>query len=152
MTPRTLPTLLVGVHLLAVAFWLGALAPLLMLVRDGDLSRMAAVTARFGAAAVFVVGVLITAGLGLLWMLLGELSNIGTSSYGRYMVLKLGLVATLLGVAAWNKWSLTPRLLAREAPAAQSLRRSIMCELLLGGLILLVTATLTTLTGPPALQ
>ncbi len=152
MSPSTLPTLLVCVHLLAVAFWLGALAPLLVLVRDGDLSRMAAVTARFGAVAVFLVGVLITAGLGLLWILLGELSNMWTSSYGRYMVLKLGLVASLLGFAAWNKWSLTPRLLAREVSAARGLRRSIMCELFLGGLILLVTATLTTLTGPPALQ
>src|SRR6202795_4563561 len=40
-----LPALVIVVHLLAVAFWLGALIALLMVARDADMSRIAA-TAR----------------------------------------------------------------------------------------------------------
>lgn len=152
MTPRLLPVVLVGVHLLGVAFWLGALAPLLLIAGNRDLSRIAAAAARFGAAALFVVGMLVTAGLGLLWILVGELSGMWNSEYGREMTLKLGLVAGLLCFAAWNRLSLTPRLLAHDPGAARSLRRSIMCEILIGAVILLVTATLTTVMGPPALN
>ena len=55
------PVFLLGVHLLGVAFWLGALAPLGVLAREGDLSRIAAAAQRFSAVAVFVVAGLIAA-------------------------------------------------------------------------------------------
>jgi putative copper export protein len=55
-------------------------------------------------------------------------------------------------LAAFNKWRLTPRLLAGDGRAAARLRRTIRFELLLGGAILAVTATFTTVTGPPALS
>jgi len=70
-----------------------------------------------------------------------------------YLVLvKLILVACLLGLAAFNKLRLTPRLRRGDARAARSLRTSIRLELLLGISILAVTATFTALTGPPALD
>jgi putative copper export protein len=47
---------------------------------------------------------------------------------------------------------LTPRLLHGDAGAARRLRTSIRFELLFGALILTVTAALTTLAGPPALE
>jgi putative copper export protein len=46
---------------------------------------------------------------------------------------------------------LTPRLRDGEAAALRVLRASVQVELLLGGLILLATATLTTSAVPPAL-
>lgn len=149
--PDVLPILLLGVHLLAVAFWLGALAPLLVVARGGDLSRLAAAAECFGAAAVFVVSALMAAGLTLLWMLLGDFTALWGSAYGRYVICKLIFVACLLGLAAFNKLRLTPRMRIGYRRAALSLRASIRLELLLGVLILAVTATLTTLTGPPAL-
>jgi copper resistance protein D len=144
--------LLICLHLLGAGFWLGALLPLLMIAENPDPARVTAATGRFGAAAALIVGVLLAAGFGLLWMLAGDWSNLWATAYGRGMSLKVSLVAGLLGFAAWNKWSLTPRLQAHDIRAAQSLRRSIKCELLLAGLILLVTAGLTTLTGPPVLE
>ena len=150
--PRRGPVLLLSVHLLGVAFWLGALVPLLIVARDGDLPRTAAAAARFGAAAIFVVGGLMAAGLGLLWMLLGGVTALWGSAYGRYVMFKLAFVAGLLCLAAFNKLRLTPRLRGGDARAARSLRTSIRLELLLGMLILAATATLTTLTGPPALD
>jgi putative copper resistance protein D len=152
LSPDAIPVLLLGVHLLGVAFWVGALVPLLIVARDGDLSRMAAAASRFGAAAIFVVGVLMAAGTALLWLMLGNVTALWGSTYGRYVMLKLTFVACLLSLAAFNKLRLTPRLRGGDARAARSLRTSIRLELLSGLSILAVTATLTTLTGPPALD
>lgn len=145
------PTLLIGIHLLGVAFWVGAFGPLLLVLRHREPRRVAAAVARFGAAAVFVVGALIVAGLPLLFMMLGGVSPLWSSSYGRCFTAKLGLVACLLCVAAFNKLRLTPRLKANEAAAVRCLRRSIGAEIALAACILVVTAIFTTLTGPPAL-
>ena len=152
LDPDVIPIMLLCIHLLGIAFWLGALTPLLIIVRDGEPSRIAGAAARFGAVAVFVVGGLIAAGAGLLWMLLGGITALWGSAYGRFVLVKLILVACLLGLAAFNKLRLTPRLRRGDARAARSLRTSIRLELLLGISILAVTATFTTLTGPPALD
>jgi putative copper export protein len=152
LSPDAVPILLLSVHLLGVAFWLGALLPLLIVARDGDLPRTAAAASRFGAAAIFVVGVLMAAGAGLLWMLLGSVTALWGSTYGRYVMLKLMFVACLLSLAALNKLRLTPRLRGGDVRAARSLRTSIRLELLAGMSILAVTATFTTLTGPPVLD
>jgi copper resistance protein D len=152
LSPNAIPILLLSVHLLGVAFWLGALLPLLIVARDGDLSRMAAAASRFGAAAIFVVGVLMAAGTALLWMLLGNVTALWGSTYGRYVMLKLAFVACLLALAAFNKLRLTPQLRGGDVRAARSLRTSIRLELLSGMLILAVTAAFTTLTGPPTLD
>jgi len=152
LNPDVLPMLLLSLHLVGVAFWLGALTPLSLVARDGDLPRIAATAARFGAAAVFVVGALIVAGATLLWMLLGDSTAIWASTYGRWVICKLALVACILCLAAFNKLRLTPRLLAGDRRAVRGLRDTIRFELLLGGVILAVTATFTTVTGPPALD
>jgi copper resistance protein D len=143
-----LPVLKQSTHLLCVAFWLGALGPLLILARDGDVTRLAFAAARFGRVAIAVVSLLIFAGVSLLWQLLGPPTQLWSSDYGRIVSAKLGLVACLLGLAALNRWRLIPRLLAGDSAAVQSLARSIQGEMLIGSLILLVTATLTTVFAP----
>jgi putative copper resistance protein D len=150
--PKALSMLLLGVHLLGAAFWLGALAPLVIVARDRELPRIAAAAYRFGRSAVFVVAGLIAAGVGLLWKMLGNVSDLWASEYGRYVLLKLTFVAGLLCLAAFNKLRLTPRLRAGDDRAVRSLRLTIRLELLLGALILAVTATFTTITGAPALD
>jgi putative copper resistance protein D len=151
LAPAVAP-LMLGVHLMGGAFWLGALVSLLCVARDCDVPRLAHVTARFGILAPYVVGVMLAAALGLLWMMLGGVAPLWSSDYGRIAMLKAGLVAALLCLAAFNKLRLTPRLLAGDAAAAGSLDISVRVELLMGVLILAVTAALTTITGPPALD
>ena len=146
------PMVLLGLHLLAAAFWLGALAPLGLVARDGDLARIAAAAARFGAAAVYIVIGMIAAAATLLWLLLGGFGDLPGSAYGRLAALKLVLVAGLLCFAAFNNRRLTPRLLAGDAGAVRTLRTSIRFELLFGALILAVTAVLTSVAAPPALE
>jgi putative copper resistance protein D len=154
MLPQRPPwwALLLGVHLLTAAFWLGALAPLGFIARQGDLTQIAASSSRFGAAAVFVLGAMIAAAATLLWLLLGGFANLAGSTYGRLATLKLAFVAGLLCLAAFNKLRLTPRLLDGDTGAVRSLRTSIRLELLLAALVLTVTAVLTSAAGPPALE
>lgn len=152
LSPRVLPVLLLGAHLLGVAFWMGALAPLSLVAREGTAARIAAVAERFSAVAVFAVAGLIVVAAPLLWLLLGSVAELWGSSYGRSIALKLTFVAGLLSLAAFNKLRLTPRLRAGDAGAVRSLRTSIRLEMWLGVIVLAVTATLTTVAGPPALD
>ncbi len=144
--------LLLGAHLLAVAFWLGALGPLAIEARRREPRELGAVAVRFGRIAVAVVGALLVVGAALLWILLGSFSAFWTSAYGRLACLKIVFVACLLALAAWNKLRLVPPIVAGDPIAVRSLRRSIRAEMLVAGLILLITAALTTLAGPPSMS
>jgi putative copper export protein len=151
-TVSDLAVVLIGVHLLGGAFWVGALGPLWLLTLRQDVRTLASTAARFGNAALAAVGLLILAGLTVLSILLGEVSELWRSGYGRIACVKLALVACLLAFAALNKLRLTPRLIAGDGRAVRTLRRSIAAEMLLAGCIFIATAALTTLTGPPTLH
>lgn len=148
LAPNTAPSLLLCLHLLCAAFWLGALPPLLIIAAGGHEPQIAAAAARFGKLALRVVALLIAAGASLLLMLIGSAAQFLASDYGRMMAIKLLAVAALLGLAAWNKLALTPKLLQGDAPAMVKFRRSLLAEMSVGALILLTTAAFTTLTGP----
>jgi putative copper export protein len=149
LVPNTVPSLLLCLHLLCAAFWLGALPPLLIIATDAHEPQIAAAAARFGKLALRVVALLIAAGASLLLMLIGSAGQFWTSDYGRMMAIKLLAVAALLSLAAWNKLALTPRLLQGDTRAMIKFRRSLLAEMSVGALILLATAAFTTLTGPP---
>jgi putative copper resistance protein D len=144
--------LLLGVHVLAAAFWLGALGPLAIQARRREPLELGAVAARFGRIAMALVAVLLAAGAAVLWILLGSVSELWTSGYGRLACAKIALVACLLALAAWNKLRLVPRIAAGDPLAVRSLRRSLRAEMVVAGLILLITAALTTLAGPPSMS
>ncbi len=141
----------VALHVVCAAFWVGALGPLAFLARRADPERAGAAATRFGRIALAAVALLVLAGIFVLSNLLGHASALWASAYGRAMCAKLALVAGLLGLAAFNKIRLTPRLSMGDAVAARSLRRSIHAERALAALILLTTSAITTLIGPPAL-
>jgi putative copper export protein len=68
MLPGALPRALLCLHLLCAAFWLGALAPLLIVAHGGMASQIASVAARFAGWALVLVAMLTAAGTWLLWM------------------------------------------------------------------------------------
>lgn len=141
-------TLFSCLHLIGVAFWVGALLPLLRSTRESAL-EVGALAKRFGTLAVAAVSLLVVAGLSMLWMLSYGQPEFWRSGYATMIAVKLLLVSVLLGAAALNKLWLTPRLMNGEAGAVVMLRRSIQFELLTVVLILIVTASFTSLTGPP---
>jgi putative copper resistance protein D len=145
---------IVVVHLLAAAFWLGALLPLWLVCDAAQAGRaspaaLASVVSRFGCAALAVVVVLLLAGIALLATLLNHASDLWSSGYGRWFLAKLTLVSLLLAAAAVNNRWLTPRLRVGDAGAARIFRRVLQIEMVLGSGILLATAAATTLVGPP---
>ena len=144
--PRAALAALLVLHLLAAAFWVGALAPLRRAVggRGG-----AALLHRFGIVATWAVGVLVVAGSGLAWLLSGSIAALLGTAYGWGLLAKLATVAGLLGLAALNKWRLVPALAAGEPSAAPALLRSIAFEWGAVALVLLATAAITTVTTPP---
>ncbi|MGR3542240.1 MAG: CopD family protein [Hasllibacter sp.] len=144
--PRALLAALLALHLLAVAFWIGALIPLRRAAADRN---GAALLHRFGTLAAAAVGGLVLAGLGLAWLLSGSLAALVGTAYGWGLLAKVGVVAGLLGLAALNKWRLVPALAAGRAGAAAALRRSIALEGAAVAAILLITAAVTTVTTPP---
>jgi putative copper export protein len=146
------PRALVALHLIAVAYWVGALLPLYRVSANVDRVLAGAVLERFGTIAVLVVGVLIVAGATLALLLLGSVDALVSSGYGRLLLIKLALVATLLSLAALNKLRLTPAFAGGDSAAPARLRRSIAAELFLVVAILAVTATFTTVVGPPGLE
>ncbi|MDT0445898.1 copper resistance CopC/CopD family protein [Streptomyces johnsoniae] len=96
-------------HLLAVAAWLGGLATLLTLLRTAP-TLPRAVVRRFSAVALTSVTVLAVTGLYQSWRQVGfSWSALTGTSYGRLLLLKVGLVAVLLA-AAWISRRWTARL------------------------------------------
>lgn len=149
---QPLPRLLVALHLVGVAYWVGALWPLRQLTGAADIVRMATIMKRFGDIALFVVPGLIVAGAALLWIYVDDPAQFIRSDYGRLFIAKLALVALLLALAAFNKLRFVPHIARGETAAVAQLRRSISLEMTAVALVLLVTAFFTTVTGPPSLS
>ncbi len=147
--PRLVLSLLLGLHLLAATFWIGALWPLYRLAGLPDMRQQAADTlARFGRIAAWAVAALLLAGVVLAAILLDGLRPLLTSAYGQFLLAKVLTVCGLLLLAATNKWRLVPAFERGEASAPHRLRSSIVLEMALFAAILLTTAALTTLTSP----
>ena len=146
--PRVLLAALLTAHLLGVAFWLGALAPLHRMAGRADPVRAGVAADEFGRRALWVVLALAMAGGVVLVLLTGNPLGALASPYGALFAVKLALFASLLGLAAFNKLRLVPALRAGDAVAAARLRRSIGLEFAAVLAILVTTATLTTIASP----
>ncbi|MGW9069363.1 copper resistance CopC/CopD family protein [Streptomyces yangpuensis] len=101
-------------HMLAVATWLGGICALLVALHKVPGIERSAVR-RFSRVAFVSVVVLAVTGVYQAWRQTGSWSALTGTEYGRLLLLKVALVAVLLGVASMSrKW--TARL--AEAPAA----------------------------------
>jgi putative copper resistance protein D len=148
--PRTILGLLLSLHLLGLAFWIGAFAPLYRVARPSHNHLAGHIAHDFGRKAAWIVGILIIAGAIALWLLTDNVLTALSTPYGQFFAVKLTLFSAIMGLAAWNKLRLTPALLRQEAAAGKKLRQSIRVEAALVAAILLMTATLTTISGPLA--
>lgn len=147
--PRMILGALITLHILCLAFWVGAFAPLARAVRTSPPAEAGALAHEFGSRALWAVGLLFIAG-GFTLALLGAATPSALSSpYGQMFALKLILFAGVFALAAVNKMTLTPALLAAAPEAGTRLRRSIGGEAGLVAAILIVTAAFTTVSSPP---
>jgi putative copper resistance protein D len=145
-----------ALHLLAAGGWLGALPGLLfVLVRAREsfawreLARR--MLPRFSRLGLVSVAALLASGLVNAWYLVGGIDALVGTSYGRLLLVKLGLFGLMLALAAVNRYALTPRILGGDPPAVPALRRlarNTLLEILLGLAVLGVVGVLVG-SGPP---
>jgi putative copper resistance protein D len=145
-------------HLLAAGAWIGAVAVLLWLVAGRPPLTTAATTAAGGieralsdfaaTGSVLVITIVLTGAVNG-WILLGAdgVATLGTTIYGRLLLVKLVLFVGMLAVAGLNRWALTPRLRAAgstedRVAALTSLRLSLTAEIILAIAILALVAWL----------
>jgi copper transport protein len=136
--PPWLTRPMVFLHGIGVAFWVGALAPLVAMAWRAE-RRLLPVLHRFSRLAIVVVGVLMLTGLGLAIVQLGSFRALVETRYGLILSIKLVLVAVLLGLAALNRLRLTPAL-AADPGNVRPLVRSILAECAVAAAILAVVA------------
>ena len=144
--PQVVLSACLVVHLLALALWVAALIPLR---RSAGLPGAADLMHDFGRVASLTVPLLIGVGLVFAWIMVGSVSALVGTAYGLTLLIKVAFVSVLLSLAALNKWRLVPALAQDLPDAPTSLRRAITLEMAVVGLILLATATLTSVTTPP---
>lgn len=120
-----------AVHLLAAGAWLGGLAPLVFLLARARriasaLPIAGAACRRFSMLGVASVTCLVLTGSSNAWYLVGGVSGLLGTHYGRLLLVKLALFALMLALAAINRQRLTPRLPADQAtPASAGAQRAL---------------------------
>jgi putative copper export protein/methionine-rich copper-binding protein CopC len=162
-TDAGLGTAFDALHAWATAAWLGGLlmlavlaVPLLRALDDEDRVRLGAgVIVRFSALAVAAVVVLVVTGVYRALAELPSFDALWTTSYGVVLLVKLAIFVVMLALAAWNRFSLHPRL-ERDAlgiapggaRALAALRTSIRAEVLLAALVMVAVALLVSIPPP----
>ena len=132
-----------ALHLLAAGAWLGGLVPLFLLV-DALPPRAGAICCH-NFTPVGMSAVLLIAGTALVQasQLIGGLGGLFGTLYGRTALLKVGVFAALLLLAAVNRLVLTDRLRdSGDAVGLRLLRLSLAVEAVLGMMVILLAAFL----------
>ncbi|UPZ30063.1 copper resistance protein CopC [Streptomyces sp. LRE541] len=110
-------------HLLAVAVWLGGLSTLLVvLYRAPSIERSA--VQRFSQVAFGSVAVLVVTGIYQSWRQVGSWSALTGTWYGQLLMIKVGLVVVLVGIA-WISRRWTARLAQTPAKGKEPVKASV---------------------------
>jgi copper resistance protein D len=145
-------------HLIAAAAWVGALAPLAILLAvtghaPDELDMARAATSRFSLLGMAAVAMLLATGIVNSWYLVGSVDALLNTHYGKLLLLKLALFLGMVGIAAFNWSQLTPALAQNNSVAAAQEARRRLCrnaaiETVAGAAIIAIIAVLGT--QPPA--
>ncbi len=109
-------------HVMAVSTWVGGITGLVALslsVRRRLTSKAGVVWAqvwtRFGTVALCAVGCLLISGLYLAWTYVGSPSELFTTAFGRFLLVKVTMVACMIAVGGLNEFVLMPRMARARA-------------------------------------
>lgn len=136
---------------------------------DGDTSHhdlatsTARMVSRFSTMAAMSLVLLVIAGTTLAWKELGSVSALGSTTYGRALLIKIGIVVLILAGAAYNRWRLLPEIERAESDeesigsisarqldgtAWRHLTTSVLAEVVGIVIVLGVTSVLVNITPP----
>jgi copper transport protein len=132
-------------HLSAAAIWLGGLVILFgFLLRKGTTKELSAILPIWSNWAMMAVAVLVLAGTAQALVEIGDLNALLHTTYGKLVLLKVGLLILVLVVATFSR-----RLAARK-PGQRTvgrLRRTVLAEVA-GAVVILVAASALVQTAP----
>jgi copper transport protein len=157
--PRPVALTLDWLHLISGSIWIGGLLGLLVLWRSLPVARRIAglvvSVPRFSNTAFVSVMVLLGTGIWASVLHLPVLAALWETSYGKVILIKAGLLALAMLLAAVNLLRTKPRLVAARTraelgdPAARLLRRLVGGEALIIVGAIFAAATLSSLAPPP---
>jgi copper transport protein len=154
-SPRALAVTVDWLHLAAAAVWVGGLIGLLVLWRSVPAVRRTAALVicvpRFSNVAFVSVTLLLGSGVTASVLHLPTLDTLWSTSYGRAILVKAGLLGAALVLAAVNLLRTRPALLRPEPPpsVAVLLRRLVTGETLIVTAAVATAAVLSSLPPPP---
>lgn len=148
--PTTLLVVTDALHLSAGAIWVGGLTGLALTLPSvaGRPADSALLLSRFTTLAGGLVAALALTGVLLGWRIVASWSDLVGETWGRLLLVKIGLVLVVLAVAAWNRFRLVPRVTDgighddRRA-GAELVRRAVVVEAVGLVAVLAVTGFLT---------
>ena len=143
---RPAAAVLLTLHLLVVAFWLGSLWPLYLVAGREPPPVAARVIDAFSRVAAWVVPVILLAGVGLILVLVPNWA-VFKQPYGQLLLTKVALFAVLMALATLNKWTLGP---ACARGRTRAFKQAVAAEYVLICAVLAVTAIMTTFYSPEA--
>ena len=149
--PRWFMTPIVGIHVLCVAFWFGALWPLVIALTKLERRETIRIFSDFTFWAISSVALIMLSGVGISLIQVDSIAALFGTDYGFKLLIKIGLVAALLGLALLNKTVFTPALERGIDWAPFRLKRSINGEVALIIGVFVLTTTLSQATPPRAL-
>ncbi|GAB4010843.1 copper resistance CopC/CopD family protein [Nocardioides ultimimeridianus] len=129
-----------SVHVAVASIWVGGLAVLALIVLPRGTGDVRPLVARFSLVATGCVAVLVATGTYQAWRQVGAWGALTATTYGRELLVKLGLVLLILAAATFSRrWAHGPA----TGPAAR-LQRSVEIELVLAMAVIGVTAVIAT--------
>lgn len=131
------------VHLLGTGAWLGGLPALALLLAKARGQSVIEATRRFSRLGIACVAALLASGAINSWNLLGAPGDLLATDYGRLLLFKICMFVAMIGIAAVNRYHLTPQLPSPDALGA--LQRNSLCEIGLGLCVLMFVGTLGTM-------
>jgi len=135
-------------HLIAMIAWLGGLIPLAFAINMAarapeQAMPLALLIPRFSRLTITCVAILTLTGIYNYTLQIGTLDLLAATTYGRALLIKLGLFGALLLLGGLNLLVLSRRLRAADAGPARAFGRSVRWELLAGALLLLAVGAMT---------
>jgi copper transport protein len=137
------------VHLSAACLWLGGLLQLAVVVWPLAPDARREAFLRFSRVAGVLVAMIVIAGVYLSILRLPEVSDLWQESYGRVLLLKLGLVSLALAWGAAHHFIARPLVERGDRRVFRPLSRSLLGEAAVGMAVLLAAAVLVDSSPPP---
>ena len=138
-----------AIHILSAGAWIGALAPLALLLRHlaphERLHEAIVALRRFSNAGHVIVTLIGLSGIANTWLVLGRAPLDWSSPYQALLAVKIALVAVMVAIALANRYAFTPAISAEPAAIARALRQGTVLELAIGIVVLTLVAVFGTL-------